>query len=547
MALHPAAVASRHGRERRRRRGPGARPQAPPDDRRDRSQYRGAGVQQGGGEHLRTGQCDREGAALGLAARRGGDDDPAGGADGAARRRGGLGGGRPAGLIADAPWPEADPALLVEDEVTIAIQVNGKLQRHATAPPRARRARSWRRWRWPMTSVQRILAGAAPAQGDRRARPAGEHRRMKARARLARSWLLALAGCRLRPLYAGGAPGRSRRRCAASRSRRSTGRAGWLVRTALVDRLGSGSGAQSATGSRSSSTTTLPASASARDNAVTRERRTLRARYRLIDAARGTVLLDATAGSDAGIDVVSLRICDRRGRADRARAPLRRGRRPDRLPDRALCLAQRRGAGASEGEPGRRSSKALKAPGEIRFFLLHGPDESGSRGAGQGAGARRWAPRRSGSTSAGAELKADPARLADEAASISMFGGARWILVEPAGDEIAAGARGAARGAGGGQSGGGGGRRPQAGLEAAQARARRAECARLRQLRRPTRAMPTGWRWSMARGAGPDRAARRRPPDRRVLRRQPRADRPGARQVRALCRRLARDAQADRP
>jgi len=32
------------------------------------------------------------------------------------------------GLIADAPWPEVDPALLVEDEVTIALQVNGKLR-----------------------------------------------------------------------------------------------------------------------------------------------------------------------------------------------------------------------------------------------------------------------------------------------------------------------------------------------------------------------------------------------------------------------------------
>jgi LPS-assembly lipoprotein len=41
------------------------------------------------------------------------------------------------------------------------------------------------------------------------------------------------------------------------------------------------------------------------DNSVTRERRTLRARYRLVDATVGTVLLDATAGSDAGIDVVS--------------------------------------------------------------------------------------------------------------------------------------------------------------------------------------------------------------------------------------------------
>jgi len=32
------------------------------------------------------------------------------------------------GLVADAPWPEADPALLVEDSVTIAVQVNGKLR-----------------------------------------------------------------------------------------------------------------------------------------------------------------------------------------------------------------------------------------------------------------------------------------------------------------------------------------------------------------------------------------------------------------------------------
>ena len=31
----------------------------------------------------------------------------------------------------------------------------------------------------------------------------------------------------------------------------------------------------------------------------------MRARYRLVDSERGTVLLDATAGSDAGIDVVS--------------------------------------------------------------------------------------------------------------------------------------------------------------------------------------------------------------------------------------------------
>jgi leucyl-tRNA synthetase len=32
------------------------------------------------------------------------------------------------GLVADADWPEADPALLVDDRVTIAVQVNGKLR-----------------------------------------------------------------------------------------------------------------------------------------------------------------------------------------------------------------------------------------------------------------------------------------------------------------------------------------------------------------------------------------------------------------------------------
>jgi leucyl-tRNA synthetase len=32
------------------------------------------------------------------------------------------------GLVADAPWPAVDPAMLVEDEVTIAVQVNGKLR-----------------------------------------------------------------------------------------------------------------------------------------------------------------------------------------------------------------------------------------------------------------------------------------------------------------------------------------------------------------------------------------------------------------------------------
>lgn len=79
--------------------------------------------------------------------------------------------------------------------------------------------------------------------------------------------------------------------------------------------------------------------------------------------------------------------------------------------------------------------KALAAPGATRFFLFHGPDESGSRalakalGEAMDVGAERI-------DLSGADLKADPARLADESAAISMFGDGRWIRVEPAGDEI---------------------------------------------------------------------------------------------------------------
>jgi LPS-assembly lipoprotein len=41
------------------------------------------------------------------------------------------------------------------------------------------------------------------------------------------------------------------------------------------------------------------------DRAATQERRSLRARYQLVDVSTGTVVLDETAGSDASIDVVS--------------------------------------------------------------------------------------------------------------------------------------------------------------------------------------------------------------------------------------------------
>ena len=52
------------------------------------------------------------------------------------------------GMIADAAWPSFDPALLVDDEVTIAVQVNGKLRDTLTAPRGLDRRRP-RRLRWP--------------------------------------------------------------------------------------------------------------------------------------------------------------------------------------------------------------------------------------------------------------------------------------------------------------------------------------------------------------------------------------------------------------
>ena len=66
-----------------------------------------------------------------------------------------------AGMVADADWPSYDPALLVEDEVTIAIQVNGKLRDTHSAPKGTPRE-ELEAIAVANTNVQRILAGAAP-------------------------------------------------------------------------------------------------------------------------------------------------------------------------------------------------------------------------------------------------------------------------------------------------------------------------------------------------------------------------------------------------
>ncbi|HEX8620457.1 MAG TPA: leucine--tRNA ligase [Allosphingosinicella sp.] len=65
------------------------------------------------------------------------------------------------GLIAEADWPAADPALLVEDEVTIAVQVNGKLRDTLTAPRGAARE-TLEEMALASEKVTRLLDGKPP-------------------------------------------------------------------------------------------------------------------------------------------------------------------------------------------------------------------------------------------------------------------------------------------------------------------------------------------------------------------------------------------------
>ena len=114
----------------------------------------------------------------------------------------------------------------------------------------------------------------------------------------------ALGGCGLHPLYESGSHGPVETMLGAVEVGPIAGQSGWLMRNALTDRLATGKAAARyrldvelddqilGFGQRS-------------DQSVSRERRTLRARYKLVDVSNNSVVLDATAGSDAGIDVVT--------------------------------------------------------------------------------------------------------------------------------------------------------------------------------------------------------------------------------------------------
>ncbi|HEX4848535.1 MAG TPA: LPS assembly lipoprotein LptE [Novosphingobium sp.] len=120
------------------------------------------------------------------------------------------------------------------------------------------------------------------------------------------AFALMLSACGLKPMYSGGAGGTVAQGLAGIEVSPIEGKSGWLMRNALIDRLGAGA----AKGNPRYRLDVrlddkLEGLGLLSDDTIARERRTLRARYQLIDLATGEIVLDATAGSDAGIDVVS--------------------------------------------------------------------------------------------------------------------------------------------------------------------------------------------------------------------------------------------------
>ena len=115
----------------------------------------------------------------------------------------------------------------------------------------------------------------------------------------------ALSGCGLQPLYSGGSAGPVVTTLQSVSVDPIEGKSGWLVRNALNDRLSSTGNTASRYRLVVKLDDQIEGFGVRADDTITRERRSLKARYQLIDNETNQAVLDATAGSDAGIDVVS--------------------------------------------------------------------------------------------------------------------------------------------------------------------------------------------------------------------------------------------------
>lgn len=115
---------------------------------------------------------------------------------------------------------------------------------------------------------------------------------------------LALAGCGLAPVYSGGSSSAPAALMTQVEIAAIPDRSGFLVRQALIDRFGTVV-ADPRYRLEVELDDQILAFGVRGDNSAARERRTLRARYRLVEVATNAVVIDATASSDAGIDRVS--------------------------------------------------------------------------------------------------------------------------------------------------------------------------------------------------------------------------------------------------
>ena len=116
---------------------------------------------------------------------------------------------------------------------------------------------------------------------------------------------LLLAGCGLHPLYSSGDSGPVAGMLRQVQVAPIPGRAGWLIYNKLKQRLGEMGESEPAYRLDVKLDENIIGLGIRGDRATTRERETLRARYQLVNLGTGQVVLDATAGSDEGIDVVS--------------------------------------------------------------------------------------------------------------------------------------------------------------------------------------------------------------------------------------------------
>ncbi len=115
---------------------------------------------------------------------------------------------------------------------------------------------------------------------------------------------ISLSACGLAPVYSGGSTSAPAVLMTQIEVAPIPERSGFLVREAIIDRFGKTVAAPTYRLEVELDDQILAFGVRG-DNSAARERRTLRARYRLVDIATNAVLVDATAGADAGIDRVS--------------------------------------------------------------------------------------------------------------------------------------------------------------------------------------------------------------------------------------------------